>query len=81
MRGNIPMYRYNLVRKIGEERVTRLEHMSLARRGSEEALQALSPEDRVKAMMKKSARYYDDLYYELKEKVKEAEDLWTEKNF
>lgn len=81
LRGNIPMYRYNLVRKIGEERVTRLEHMSLARKGSEEALKELSPEDRAKATMKKSARYYDELYHELNEQVKEAEDLWTEKSF
>lgn len=81
MNGNIPMYRYNLVRLIGDKRVERLELMSMARRGDEEAYIQLSTEDRVKATMKKSARYYDDLYYELKEKVKEAEDLWTEKNF
>lgn len=79
--GNIPMYRYHLVERIGNGRVARLELMSLARQGSDDAYDALTPEDKVKATMKKSARYYDNLYYELKEQVKEAEDLWTEKNF
>lgn len=71
--GNIPAYRYQLVRIIGEERVNRLDYMSMARKGSEEALEKLSPEDRVKALMKKSARYYDNLWYELNEQIKEAE--------
>lgn len=79
--GNLIAYRYNLVRFIGPERVQRLEYMSMARKGDEEAYYQLSPEDRVKATMKKTARYYDELYYELKEQVKEAEDLWTERNF
>lgn len=71
--GNIIAYRYNLVRKIGRERVERLEDMSMARKGSEEALLRLTHEDLAKATMKKSAKYYDGLYYELKNQVKELE--------
>lgn len=70
--GNIPAYRYNLVKRIGEERVHRLELMSMARKGDEEALAELSPADRVLATMKKTARYYDDLWFELNEQIKEA---------
>ena len=73
MRGNIPMYRYNLVRRIGEERVERLELMSLARKGSDDALSKLSISDRSLATMKKSARYYDALYHELNEEIKRIE--------
>ena len=71
--GNVIAYRYNLVRLIGEKRVNRLEYMSMARKGDEEAYYQLSPEDRIKATMKKSARYYDSLYYELKEQIDELE--------
>ena len=74
MHGNVIAYRYNLVHLIGEERVRRIENMSMARKGNEEALQALSPADRTKAMMKKSARYYDALWYELRELEKELEN-------
>ena len=73
MRGNIPMYRYHLVKLIGAGRVARLDLMSLARKGNEEALDALTPEDRIMATMKKSARYYDNLYYELKQQIKDTE--------
>ena len=75
MRGNIPMYRYHLVKLIGAERVARLDLMSLARKGNDEALLALTPYDRILATMKKNARYYDNLYYELKEQIKELEDV------
>ena len=68
------MYRWNLVREIGEERVRRLELMSLARKGSEDAMKELSNRDFIMATMKKSARWYDSLYYELKEQIKEIED-------
>jgi len=73
MSGNIPMYRWNLVKRIGEERVRRLELMSLARKGSVEAKKELSASDYALATMKKSARYYDNLYYELKEEIKKYE--------
>ena len=73
MRGNIPMYRYHLVKLIGAGRVARLDLMSLARKGNEEALDALTPEDRMTATLKKSARYYDCLYYELKQQIKDTE--------
>ena len=72
--GNIPMFRYNLVKLIGSVRVERLEYMSLARRGDAEALALLSPADRLIATQKKSARYYDSLYYELKAEIKRIEE-------
>ena len=72
--GNVIAYRYNLVKLIGAERVQRLECMSMGRRGDEEALALLSPADRLLSTMKKSAKYYDSLFYELKEQVKELEN-------
>lgn len=71
--GNVIAYRYNLVRLIGRERVERIEDMSMARKGNEEAYDRLSHTDKVNAMMKKSARYYDELWYELKEQIKNME--------
>ena len=71
--GNVIYYRYNLVRLIGSARVERLEYMSMARKGDEEALALLSPADRILATMKKSSKYYDVLYYELKEQIKQLE--------
>lgn len=71
--GNIPMFRWNLVKRIGEQRVRRLELMSLARKGSAEAKNELSASDYALATMKKSARYYDELYHELKEELKKYE--------
>ena len=71
--GNVIAYRYNLVRLIGEERVKRIEFMSMARKGDEEALSMLSAEDRTKATMKKSAKYYDTLYQQLKTEIGQLE--------
>ena len=67
------MFRWNLVKRIGEQRVRRLELMSLARKGSAEAKNELSASDYALATMKKSARYYDELYHELKEELKKYE--------
>ena len=74
MHGNVIAYRYNLVRLIGRERVERIEDMSMARKGNEEAYERLSPEDRTKACMKKSARYYDTLWHELNMEIKHMEE-------
>ena len=71
--GNTILYRYNLIKEIGEERVLRLERMAMAKRGDEEAYNMLSPEDKLKVRMKKSARYYDALYNELNEEIKRIE--------
>lgn len=70
MHGNVIAYRYNLVRLIGRERVERIEDMSMARKGNEEALGRLSLADRNLACMKKSARYYDALWHELNMEIK-----------
>ena len=71
--GNVIAYRYNLVRLIGEKRVQRIEFMSMARKGDEGALSMLSPEDRVLATMKKSAKFYDALYNQLKTELGKLE--------
>lgn len=73
--GNLPAYRYNLVRLIREERVTRIEDMSMARKGNEDALLRLSEEDIAKSTRKKSAKYYDNLWYELNQEIKEYKDV------
>jgi len=71
--GNVIAYRYNLVKLIGEERVSRLERMSMARKGDEEALELLSQHDRHMATMNKNAKYYDELYQKLKTELGELE--------
>ena len=73
MNGNVIAFRYNLVKLIGEDRIKRLEWMSMARKGDEEALSNLSPIDQAKATMKKSARYYDNLWHELNDEIKRLE--------
>lgn len=78
--GNVIAYRYNLVKLIGEERVNRLEYMSMGRKGDEEALSLLSPADRMLATMKKSARYYDGLYQQLKSQLGELENEFIYKS-
>ena len=75
--GNIIAYRYNLVRLIGKERVERIEDMSMARKGNEEAYNRLSPEDKVNATMKKSAKYYDALYHKLKTEIGQIESEYV----
>lgn len=65
--GNFIGYRDGLVRKIGITRVERLENMFRASRGDEMAMEALSPEDRGKVLEKRTRRYWDSRYQELKE--------------
>lgn len=72
--GNLIAYRENLIRRIGIERVQRLEDMSSARKGSDEALERLSEKDKRKATMIKSAFYYDNLWYELNAEIKKIQD-------
>lgn len=68
--GNYKAYRERLIGLIGIERVQRIEDMSSARKGSEEALSRLSEEDREKALMRKSAYFYECLWQELNEELK-----------
>jgi len=65
--GNPIGYRRGLVAKIGIERVERLEDMYLASRGNEEALERLDASDREKVTAKRSKRYWDERYKELKD--------------
>lgn len=71
--GAHPLYSIMLERKIGKERKQRIDDMALARNGDEEALERLSPTDRVNALAKKTAKYYDNLWHELNDQVKELE--------
>lgn len=71
--GNVTMYRINLTRRIGIERVERLENMMMAAKGDEEAKSKLSPEDLFKATGKKGKVYWNERYNEFKERVKELE--------
>ena len=58
LNGNTAMYRINLIKKIGIERVERLENMALAERGNQDAMEGLSMEDQFKVMRKKNGDYY-----------------------
>lgn len=68
--GNFVGYRDGLTRKIGIERVQRLEDMFRASRGSEESLERLSENDRLTVTGKRGKKYWDSRYRELKEELK-----------
>lgn len=74
MKGNLIGYRRGLESKIGASRLMRLDDMYFASRGDEEALERLSLSDRAKVSEKRSARYWDERYKEVKEWLKELED-------
>ncbi len=71
--GNVALYRINLVKRIGVERVERLENMMMASKGDEEAKEKLSAEDLFQATSKKGKVYWNERYKEFKEEVKKLE--------
>ena len=71
--GNLTDYRFRLVKKIGEERVKRLENMKAAYYGDEEAMNALSDRDRIEVLRKKGKVYYSERLSEIKKRIKELE--------
>ncbi len=71
--GNYSKYRYNLVKKIGEDRVKRLEYMEAAADGDEEALENLSAIDRYEIQRKKGKVYWYERNEEFKRRIKELE--------
>ena len=58
LNGNTAMYRINLIRKIGTERVERLENMALAEKGNQDAMRSLSLDDQMTVIRKKTRAYY-----------------------
>lgn len=71
--GNYANYRINLVRRIGEARVKRLENMMAASQGDEEALESLDPMDRFEVTRKKGKVYWYEKNEEFKRRLKEFE--------
>lgn len=69
LHGNVLRYRYRLVKKIGEDRVRRLELMEEATRGSDEALEQLSEKDRQNVMMKRSKGFYAEKRNEINARI------------
>ncbi len=74
LNGNPIDYRYNLVNRIGEERVLRIEAMARAFKGDEEALASLNEDDREKVTMKRPKSYYMSEFSRLNNIVKEIEN-------
>lgn len=72
LNGNLHMYRLNLVRRIGEERVLRLEHMYGTWRGSDEY--ELSVPDSIEVIRKKGKVYYSDKKKEFDQRIRELEN-------
>lgn len=68
--GNPIPYRYNLARKIGEERVKRLEDMRAAYYGDDEAYEKLSAEDQKKARGSKGKMYYAEEFTRISRDLK-----------
>lgn len=71
LRGAQDDYRYFLERKIGADRVRRLEDMKHAYKGDEKAKSRLSEEDQVEIFRTKGKVYYKNRYDEYKARVKE----------
>ena len=71
--GNLLDYRYRLSKRIGEERVRRLEDMRAAYYGDEEAMERLDPDDQKEVRRKRGKVYYAERYAELKAHLKELE--------
>lgn len=72
-KGNLLAYRYNLVRRIGRERVERLDNLRAAYYGDEKAFELLAPEDKEIIGMSKGKTYYAEKYREIKERLRKAE--------
>lgn len=74
--GNAVAYRRNLIKKIGEERVTRLELMYAGYRGDEEALAQLNERDQIEVIRKKPTSYYKAKCEEFVSEIKKIKESW-----
>ena len=68
--GNTILYRDNLVKTIGLERVERLENMFRGEQGDEDAMDKLSLDDQIKVNTKKTIKDYQEIIDYCKAKIK-----------
>lgn len=68
--GNTILYRDNLVKSIGIERVERLENMFRAEQGDEDAMDKLSLDDQIKVNTKKTIKDYQEIIDYCKAEIK-----------
>ena len=68
--GNTILYRDNLVKTIGVERVERLENMFRAEQGDEDAMDKLSLDDQIKVNTKKTIKDYQEIIDYCKAEIK-----------
>ena len=73
LNGNPINYRYRLVRKIGEERVKRIEHLAHAYKGDEESASLLSDADKISSVRLRGRQYYLERIEEYKDKIRNME--------
>ena len=73
LKGNPINYRYRLVRKIGEERVKRIEHLAHAYKGDEESSSLLSDADKISSVRLRGRQYYLERIEEYKDKIRNME--------
>lgn len=74
--GNEVAYRFNLVKKIGEDRVKRLELMFAASKGDEEALNQLEERDQIEVLRVRPSSYYKGKIEEFKQLIKKEQEKW-----
>ena len=72
--GNPIAYRYSLARKIGEERVKRLEDMWRAEKGDQEAFESLKPADQRAVLEKRGKVYYAEKNRDFREAIRREEE-------
>ena len=73
LKGNPINYRYRLVRKIGEDRVKRIEHLAQAYKGDGESASMLSDEDKIRSVRLRGRQYYLERIEEYKTKISNME--------
>lgn len=74
--GNVIAYRQALVRRLGEDRVKRLEDMFAASKGDREALSRLDMKDQLEVLRKKGVPYYRQRCEELDGLLEEVVKEW-----
>ena len=71
LHGNPIDYRRRLVRRIGEDRVVRIENMAASNKGDETSTEQLTDEDKVRAVQKKSKAWYLERKREFDERIRQ----------
>lgn len=74
LHGNVINYRIRLVRRIGEDRVKRIEYMAASYKGDDESTEELTDKDKVMTIRKKNKQWYLEKKREYDERIRQLID-------